>query len=260
MKPTAIALENATFFQTQSIVDAYGYRAPYPPAAFDFMETLIAGEHKRVLDVGCGRGEIARQLVGRGIQVDAVDFSAAMIEAGKPLPNGDHPNLTWIHGPIEKVELEPPYGLVVAGASFHWLEWSVVMPLFHRLLVSEGVLAILAATTTPHPWEMLGDLVSGYREDGGFQPRDIFAELKDQGYFERLGEFRTKGRRFEQTIQEYVASYHSRPGFSRERMGAEKAAMFDREAESVLAEKYPDRVVSLEVMGHIIWGRPGVGC
>lgn len=259
MKPTDTALDNAQYFKSKSIVAAYRHRAPYPPATFDFLETLLADQPKRVLDVGCGAGELARRFIDRVDQIDAVDFSNYMIEAGKRLPNGDHPMLHWIHGKIEEVPLAPPYGLIMAGASFHWLDWSVVMPLFNDLLVPGGYLAILAANSTPHPWEMLGDVVSKYRSDGGFEPRDIFAELEEQGYFEQIGEHRTEPLRFEQTIGDYVESYHSRPGFSRERMGEERAAAFGREARSALAAKFTDGVVNLEVIGHIIWGLPNRG-
>lgn len=167
MKPSATTLENATYFKDESIVSAYRHRAPYPPQTFDIVETLIADHPRRVLDAGCGTGEIARRMVTRADHVDAVDLSLAMIEAGRQLPNGGHPNLRWFHGPIESTLLDPPYGLVTAGASLHWMDWSVVLPLFHRSLVPGGTLAILSADARPHPWEMIGDVVSNYREDGG---------------------------------------------------------------------------------------------
>lgn len=71
-----------------------------------------------MLDVGCGTGYIARTLVERVGQVDAVDFSQNMIEMGKMLLNGDNPRLRWILGSVEEVELYPPYGLVTAGGEF----------------------------------------------------------------------------------------------------------------------------------------------
>ena len=41
MKPSTTALENATYFKNESIIAAYRHRAPYPPAAFDFLEMLM---------------------------------------------------------------------------------------------------------------------------------------------------------------------------------------------------------------------------
>ena len=70
------------------------------------------------------QGKIARVLVGSCRRyVDAVDFSQEMIRVGKSLANGDHPNLRWINGPVEEVQLYPPYDMVTAGASVHWMEW-----------------------------------------------------------------------------------------------------------------------------------------
>lgn len=73
-----------------------------------------------VLDAGCGTGKVARGLVGELDRVDAVDPSAEMLRIGQGLPGGDDPRLRWICAPIEEAELSGPYGLVVAGASFHY--------------------------------------------------------------------------------------------------------------------------------------------
>lgn len=39
--------------------------------------------------------------------------------------------------------LGPPYGLVTAGSSLHWMDWEVVLPRIGRLLSPEGCLAIV---------------------------------------------------------------------------------------------------------------------
>ena len=84
---------------------------------------MLGESQGKVLDVGCGPGKIARTLVDHVDGVDAVDFSQEMIRVGKSLINGDHPNLQWISGRVEEVRLYPPYDMVTAGASIHWMEW-----------------------------------------------------------------------------------------------------------------------------------------
>jgi len=64
---------------------------------------------------------LARPLAPLVDRIHAVDWSAAMIEGGRRLPGGDHPNLIWTVGAAETVALVPPYGLVTAGASLHWM-------------------------------------------------------------------------------------------------------------------------------------------
>jgi len=55
-----------------------------------------------------------------------------MIEQGKQLPNGDHPQLRWICGKVEEVRLSPPYALITAGSSIHWMQWERAFPRWSR--------------------------------------------------------------------------------------------------------------------------------
>jgi predicted TPR repeat methyltransferase len=93
-KPKHLESQYGAQFQDRSVVAAYEYRPPYTPQVFDILDSLITDTPRVVLDVGCGNGRIARQLVERVDRVDAVDWSEAMLEAGKQLPGGDHPRLT----------------------------------------------------------------------------------------------------------------------------------------------------------------------
>ena len=57
-------------------------------------------------------------------------------------------------------------------------------------------------------------------------------------------------------IDNYIESYHSRSGFSRERMGQERAAAFDEAARKILLASYPDGMITFEVAGSVVWGFP----
>ena len=74
-----------------------------------------------------------------------------MIEQGKVLLNGDHPKLRWIVGPAEEVGLDPPYALITAGESVHWMDWYTVMPRFAHMLTASRYLAILGVEHLPAP-------------------------------------------------------------------------------------------------------------
>jgi trans-aconitate methyltransferase len=119
----------------------------------DLLAQLITDEPRTVLDVGAGSGDLARHLVHVVDQVDAVDFSQHMIERGKQLPHGDAPQLRWICGKIEEVPLAPPYALITAGSSIHWLEWEKAFPLFCSILTPGGSLALVYRKTLPMPWD-----------------------------------------------------------------------------------------------------------
>ena len=76
-----------------------------------------------MLDLGAGEGALARPLAEMVDHVDAVDISAAMIDAGRDRPGGRQPNLRWIVGAAQDAPLGGPYALVTAGASMHWMPW-----------------------------------------------------------------------------------------------------------------------------------------
>jgi SAM-dependent methyltransferase len=238
------------------VADAYRYRPPYPPEVFAILAELVSGEPCRVLDVGCGTGNIARHLVDRVARIDAVDFSRPMIEHGKRLPNGDNPGLRWLHGRMEEVALDPPYALVTAGESLHWMDWHIVLPRFHQMLIDGEYLAIVAHDTVPDPWSILGEIVSRYRTNGGYAPYNMIEQLERHDLFRKVGEKKSVPVPFEQSIDDFIESYHSRSGFSRERMGPVQATAFDEEARAMLLGTYGDGVIPFQVEGCVVWGLP----
>src|SRR5205807_1204562 len=120
---------------------------------FDILTKLIVDEPRALLDAGCGPGELARYLVDFVERIDAVDVSLPMLAKGKTLPGGDSPKIRWLHGRIEDVPLTPPYALIMAGQSLHWMDWDVVLPRFQQVLTPHGRLVILGPEEQPAPWD-----------------------------------------------------------------------------------------------------------
>ena len=89
----------------------------------EFVEAIDSGwfpRNQRIIDVGCGGGEVSRWLAEQGFRVLGVDFSAAAIErcrcdsAGQP--NAPIFEVADLCG--EELELEPAYSLLDRGC-FH---------------------------------------------------------------------------------------------------------------------------------------------
>jgi SAM-dependent methyltransferase len=256
-KPAHLAPEYGAQFQDAAIVAAYHYRPPYPAEVFSLLADLITDAPRHVLDVGCGTGYVARPLAPLVDRVDAVDPSAAMIAAGRQEPGGDAPNLRWIVGYAEDAPLDPPYALITAGASLHWMDWAVVMPRFRAALTLRGTLAIIGDGTLPGPWrDALQPIIDRYSTNRLYQPHNLIAELEQRGLFEQVGEYRTPPRPFPQPIADYIESFHARNGLSRDRMPPADAAAFDAEATVVLTALCPDGIVPLQGFGEVVWGRP----
>src|SRR5689334_14807466 len=142
LKPPHLSRAYALQFQDAAVATAYRYRPPYPEELFRILVGLIGSRPRRVLDLGTGNGAVARGMCGLVEHIDAVDFSQPLLDLARTLPNGDAPNIRWIHAAAEKAPLEPPYGLVTAGSSLHWMDWHIVLPRIKSALADGGYLAI----------------------------------------------------------------------------------------------------------------------
>src|SRR5207237_1117857 len=72
------------------VVAAYPARPPYPESAIRLLAELAVDQPRRVLDIGCGTGDISRRLAQLVECVDAVDASERMLAAGRRACGG-HP-------------------------------------------------------------------------------------------------------------------------------------------------------------------------
>jgi SAM-dependent methyltransferase len=208
-KPAHLGPQYGAQFSDQRVVDAYGTRPPYPAEVFAVLLDLIRDTPRAVLDAGCGRGEMARHLVAHVDRVDAVDLSAAMLRAGRALPGGDDPRLHWIEGPLETAPLTPPYALVVAAASLHWMDWDVVLPRIERALTPQGVLAVVGNGSEPLPWQAdLQVLIDRYSTNRDYRPYNLLDELARRNLFHPAGVQTIGPLPFTQSLAAYIESFH----------------------------------------------------
>jgi len=255
-KPKHLGSEYGAQFQDASVVAAYGCRPPYPAQVFDLLSQLVAPQCSSLLDLGCGPGPIARGMLGRVERIHALDWSAAMVAAGRRLPGGDAPTITWTVGRAEDAPLYPPYGIIVAGASLHWMDWQVVMPRLRAALAPGAYIAIVEEGTQPAPWHSaVGRLCAAYSTNRDYQPYRVIDELSRRGLFRVEGSEQTPPLLFVQTLEDYVESFHARNGFSRDRMTAEAAQAFDQQVRDLVLPHALDGQVTLAVFATVVWGK-----
>ena len=259
-KPAHFGTYYAEAFKDQHVVDAYRHRLPYPEEVFTLLTSLVLDEPRAVLDVGSGSGDIARPLVERVERVDAVDFSQGMIERGKQLPNGNHPRLHWIYGKVEEAPLTPPYALITAGSSIHWPVWEIAFPRFRTMLTPNGTLALIYRRALPMPWESeIRKMRDQFSDRQGHSGSNAIKELETRGFFRKQGEKETAPVPFLQSLDDYIEGLHSRSGFSRERMGQQRAADLDQQVRDLLLQFHPDGILPLHVVATVTWGTPEDG-
>lgn len=256
-KPGHLGLKYAEQFKDASVVGVYHHRLPYADEAINKLIALVIDEPRAILDAGCGTGDLARRLVSQVERVDAVDFSSYMIDKGKTLPEGDNQNLNWIFGRVEEVELHPHYALITAGESLHWMEWEIVLPLFHRLLTPRGYLALVTRETEHNLWDnRLQDLINYFSTNQEYLHYDLVEELEQRHLFKPHGFLVTQPIPTKQWGKDYVQSFHSRNGFSRERMGEKAAMAFDEEVRKIISPFLEDGQLLLSAVSTVVWGLP----
>ncbi len=149
------------------------FRLPYPDAlVHDLVGRAGLDGHGRLLDLGCGTGQVALALCDHFAEAWAVDqeqetvaFARAKAEAAGIR------HVRWIAGRAEAVDPREAFDLVTAGTAFHRLERRRVADLAMEWLPSGRHLALLWSSVPsagPAPWQrVLGDVVLQWVEATG---------------------------------------------------------------------------------------------
>jgi SAM-dependent methyltransferase len=146
-------------------------RPDYPAALVDrACAGLAAGA--TVVEIGCGTGKLTRDLVARGLRVEAVEPDADLVAVARRVVPDD--SVRFHQATFEDVELpEESFPAVFAATSFHWVDPGIGWRKVARLLEPGGFFALLT-----HAGGIQGDLdeqlVEIWRDatGGDWHPRD----------------------------------------------------------------------------------------
>ena len=130
-----------------------------------FMRLLPPIAGTRVLDLGCGAGQLAFHLAESGAsEVVGVDISEQMLGLARAERN--HPRVTYLREALEAADFPPAsFDLVVSSLAFHYVEdYGALVGRVARWLVPGGILVF----STEHPIYMAGASGQGWvRDDQG---------------------------------------------------------------------------------------------
>jgi trans-aconitate 2-methyltransferase len=121
----------------------------------DLLRLLAPVPGGRVVDLGCGPGELTIELHRHvdAAETIGVDSSPAMIaDARRRLEDVPTPGVTFELGTIEAWQPRDPFDVVFANASLHWVpDHDALLPRLIGALASDGQLAFQVPATHDHP-------------------------------------------------------------------------------------------------------------
>lgn len=115
------------------------FRPEYPPALSRFLAE-IAPDRRRAIDVGCGNGQLTRQLADHFSSVVGVDPSADQITNAVP-----HERIEYLCAPAETLPLpDRSVGLITAAQAAHWFDLPAFYAEARRIAVDGAVIALVS--------------------------------------------------------------------------------------------------------------------
>ena len=80
--------------------------------------TLLAPQRgERILDLGCGSGQLTQAIAGSSASVTGLDKSPSMIEAARR----EYPKLAFVLGDATDFSFDQPFDAVFSNAALHWV-------------------------------------------------------------------------------------------------------------------------------------------
>ena len=101
----------------------------------DLLNLLFPQPGEKILDVGCGTGQLAAKIAANGTIVTGIDASAAMVEKAKL----NYPNLEFVVADARSFQFNTSFDAVFSNATLHWIpEPEAVINSIYRALKPGG--------------------------------------------------------------------------------------------------------------------------
>ncbi|MEW9699846.1 trans-aconitate 2-methyltransferase [Paenibacillus sp. SI8] len=144
------------------------------------VELLDAQKGERILDLGCGTGDLSSEIAQSGASVIGMDYSERMVEKARQ----KYPNLEFVTGNAESFALDAPVQAVFSNAVLHWVKdaESVVASVWNALEKGGRFVAEFGGKgNVEHIVRGIYDVLS--------QDYGIDASQRNPWYFPSIGEY-----------------------------------------------------------------------
>jgi SAM-dependent methyltransferase len=120
------------------------HRPTYPDALVDrACEVAGIGDGDRVLEIGCGTGQLTRSLLARGLRVTALEPGDQLIRVAEANLQ-DAGDVELVHARLEDVQLlRESYEAVFSASAIHWVDPDLSWRKIADALAPSGTLALI---------------------------------------------------------------------------------------------------------------------
>lgn len=233
------------------------YRRPYQKQILkDIVARYDLDGRGRLLDIGCGTGELAVPLSRYFERVIGIDPSADMLaEARERAKRENCLKIEWREGRAEDIDTSyGPVRLTTAGVSFHWMHQPTVFEKVHAITEQDGGMVIIRDTSPvrgkskTEDWKMKRkELIVKYlgeeRRAGDYLHKDFIPEnppLEDLIAGSSFKSFESKEYPYQtaRTIDEIIGFLYS-TSYANKRLFGDRADEFEHELRSELLKIVP---------------------
>lgn len=161
-------------------------RPPYPEGLIARVAQLCElRPGDRVMDLGCGPGQLARAFAPHVAEIVALDPEPEMLRVAQEVSAG-FANITWqLAG---SADLSPRFGhfrLVCMGRSFHWMDRPETLRRLDALIAPDGAIALFHDTHPEVPdnawYQAYRDILHRYRDGAGGSPHRAAGWTRHEG-------------------------------------------------------------------------------
>lgn len=148
----------------------------------DVIKLLAPKQHEKILDLGCGTGDLANELYRRGVNVVGIDHSSTMVEQAKQ----KYPHIPFYVEDITNLPYVEEFDAIFSNAVLHWVKYpkSALDNMYKSLRVGGRLVAEFGGEGNVH--ELTNTLIQQVREAGY-----TFTDSNFPWYFPSIAEYTT---------------------------------------------------------------------
>ncbi|MEP7339107.1 MAG: methyltransferase domain-containing protein [Acidobacteriota bacterium] len=144
----------------------------------DLLSLLDAKPGERILDVGCGAGQLTKQIADAGAEVTGLDSSPEMIATARAA----YPEINFLIADASDFSFAEPFDAIFSNAALHWVERAEDAIVCMSQALKPGGRFVVEFGGKGNIANIASSLEQAVHEVGGI-------EVKATNYFPRIGEY-----------------------------------------------------------------------